>query len=153
MYIFEARWQNCEKRILALSCLSVRPQETTRPSLDGFSWNFIFEYLKKNVEKIQVELKSDNNNGQFTWRQYTFFIISRSILLKMRKISEKSGVENHTHILCSITFFRKSCREWNDVEKYCIAGLATDDNMGTAFWITKATDRHAEYVILIAFPL
>ena len=50
-------------------------------------------------------------------------------------------------------FFRKSYHEGNNVEKYCIAGQATNDNMDIAFWITKATDRHAEYVILIAYPL
>jgi hypothetical protein len=42
------------------------------------------------------------------------------------------------------------------VEKYGTAGQATDDNiiqrMRFACWITKATDTHSEYVILIAFP-
>ena len=41
-------------------------------------------------------------------------------------------------------------------EKYGTAGQATDDNiirrMRFACWITKATDTHSEYVILIAFP-
>ena len=37
-----------------------------------------------------------------------------------------------THILCSVTFFRKSCRLWDNVEKYCTAGQATDDNMAHA---------------------
>jgi len=34
------------------------------------------------------------------------------------------------HISCSITsLFRKSCLLWNNVESYCTAGQATDDNM------------------------
>ena len=38
-----------------------------------------------------------------------------------------------THILCSVTFFsRKSCRLWDNVERYCRAGQATDDNMAHA---------------------
>jgi len=37
-----------------------------------------------------------------------------------------------THILCSITFFRKSCRWWENVEKFCRAGQATDYNMARA---------------------
>ena len=41
------------------------------------------------------------------------------------------------------------------MEKYGRAGQATDDNiirrMRFACWITKATDTHSEYVILIAF--
>ena len=43
------------------------------------------------------------------------------------------------------------------MEKYCTAGQATDNNiirhMRIAPWITKATDTHSEYVIIIAFPL
>jgi hypothetical protein len=42
------------------------------------------------------------------------------------------------------------------VEKPCRTRRATDDNtirrMRFAWWITKATDTHSEYVILIAFP-
>jgi len=34
-----------------------------------------------------------------------------------------------THVLCSVTFFRKSCRLWDNVEKYCRAGQATDDKI------------------------
>jgi len=65
-----------------------------------------------------------------------------------------------THILCSITFFfLNSCRLWDNVEKYCSAGQATDDNMVLALpcWITnkrktKAINSHSDCVILIAFP-
>jgi hypothetical protein len=42
------------------------------------------------------------------------------------------------------------------VKKYGTARQATDDNiircMRFACWITKATDTHSQYVILIAFP-
>jgi len=34
-----------------------------------------------------------------------------------------------THILCSATFFRKSCRFSDNVEKYCRPGQTADDNM------------------------
>jgi len=43
-----------------------------------------------------------------------------------------------THILYSISlffFFRKSCRLWDNVEKYCRAEQATDDNMAHAHCI------------------
>jgi len=47
----DARSQNCEKRILALSCVSVClsacPHRITRLPLDGFSWNLMFEYISK----------------------------------------------------------------------------------------------------------
>ena len=63
-----------------------------------------------------------------------------------------------THILFSaIFFFRKPCRLWDNVEKYCRAWQATDDNVAqahcTLYWITKATNAYSQYVILIAFPL
>jgi hypothetical protein len=42
------------------------------------------------------------------------------------------------------------------VEKYGTAGQATDDNiiwrMRFACWITKSTDTHSIYVLIIAFP-
>ena len=42
------------------------------------------------------------------------------------------------------------------MEKYGTARAATDDSiiqrMRQAFWITKATDTHLDYVVLIAFP-
>jgi hypothetical protein len=42
------------------------------------------------------------------------------------------------------------------MEQYGRAGQATDDNiirhMRFACWITKATDTHSQYIILIAFP-
>jgi len=42
------------------------------------------------------------------------------------------------------------------VEKYGRARQDTDDNviwrLRVAWWITKTTDTHSEYVILIAFP-
>jgi len=34
-----------------------------------------------------------------------------------------------THILRSLTFCRKSCRLWENMEKYFMAGQAKDDNM------------------------
>jgi hypothetical protein len=63
-----------------------------------------------------------------------------------------------THILCSITLFRKSWLLWDNVENYGRARQATGDTimrrMRLACWIAKATDTHSEYVIglLIASP-
>jgi hypothetical protein len=70
-----------------------------------------------------------------------------------RKVVEKIK----THILYSITFSRKSCRLWDNVEKWGRARQATDENiirrMRVASRITKTTQTnthtHSEYVILI----
>jgi hypothetical protein len=49
-----------------------------------------------------------------------------------------------THILCSITLFRKLYHLWDNVEKYGRAIQTTNDNtircMRFGCWITKATD-------------
>jgi len=58
--------------------------------------------------------------------QYTFFIVSRSVLLRMRNVSDKRCREKN-HILCYKAFFPKIARE--NVEKYSRAGHTTGDNM------------------------
>ena len=62
--------------------------------------------FRMGILKIQVSLKLDKNNGYLCEDQYTFLFISHSVLLRMRNVSDKSCRENHTHILCQITFFK-----------------------------------------------
>jgi len=48
----------------------------------------------------------------------------------------KGAEKTEIHILCSIIFFfRKLCQLWSNVEKYCRAGQATDDNMAHAHYM------------------
>jgi hypothetical protein len=50
-------------------------------------------------------------------------------------------------------FAIKSCRFWDNVEKYCTTRRTTGDKwIRVAWWITKATETYSEYVTLIAFP-
>ena len=88
----------------------------------------------------------------------TFMIISRSFLLRMRNVSDKSCTENqNTRFVFNNFIFLTSCRFCDNVGKCYRAGEATDDNiirrMRIAYWIPKATNTHSQYVILIAFPL
>ena len=39
---------------------------------------------------------------------------------------------NQNTIFCSVTFYRKSCREWDNVEIHCRAIQATDENRALA---------------------
>jgi hypothetical protein len=68
-YRIYALSKNCEKRLLASSCLSARPSVRspgkTQLPLDRFSLNLIFEYFSKKYQEIQVWLKSDKNSGHF----------------------------------------------------------------------------------------
>jgi hypothetical protein len=60
---------------------------------------------RKSVEKIQVSLKSDKNNGYLLENLCTFSIIPRFILLKMRNVSEKTCRETqNTHFVFSNLF-------------------------------------------------
>jgi len=42
--------------------------------------------------------------------QYTFFTLSRSVLLRMRNVSDNSNTENQNTHFYDQQFFRKSCR-------------------------------------------
>ena len=52
--------------------------------------------------------------------------------LKWGMFQTKVVEEIKTHILCSVSLFRKSHLLWDNVEKYGGAGQAIDDNMAHA---------------------
>jgi hypothetical protein len=62
MWTFLGMFENLRK-----ATIGTRRYGTNRLPLDGFSWNLVFGTLRKFVEKIQVSLKCDKNNGRFTW--------------------------------------------------------------------------------------
>jgi hypothetical protein len=64
-----------------------------------------------------------------------FFIVTPSVLFKMRYVSDKSCIENQNTHFVSKNVFRKSCPLWANVEKYFRAGQATDDKMAHAHYI------------------
>ena len=89
------------------------------------------------------------------WRLAKFFV-------EWEMFSTKVVEKIKTHILCRVTFFpRKSCRLWDNVEKYDGARGATNDvtiwRIWVACWISKATctlactlpRTHTEYVIFM----
>jgi len=89
--MIEAHSQNCEKRLFTSSCLSVRPHRTTQFPLDRFSWNFIFEYFFfKSIKKIQASFNLTGIMDTSHENQYTFMIISYSVFLRMRNVSDKN---------------------------------------------------------------
>ena len=62
--------------------------------------------FRNSVEKIQVSLKLDKNKAYITVGQYTFLIILRSSLLRMRNASDKVVEKIKTHVVFS-NFFSK----------------------------------------------
>jgi len=98
---------------------SVRPHGTTRLPLKEFLWNLMLEYLSKIFfEKIQASLKSVT---KITSTLHEDDILS--VLLKMRKFSDKHRREYKKKTFCSRTSFEKSCHLWDNVEKCSKAKL------------------------------
>jgi len=67
--VIEMRSQNCEKLLLASSCLSIHPSnhmEQFGSRRTDFHEILYLSTFRKTVEKIQVPQKSDKNNGSFT---------------------------------------------------------------------------------------
>jgi hypothetical protein len=125
--------------------MSVRPHGTIRLFVDGFLWNLIFQVFPKSVEKIEILLNSDKNEGTlykyiaeffFKWEVFQIIVVEK------------------TYVLYSKTFPRKSCRLWDNLEKCGGARHATanDKTRCTRFtcWITKATNT-LRMCILIVF--
>ena len=126
--------------------------EKLGPHWTDFHEIWYLSIFRITVQKIQVSLKYDKNNGYFTWIPVHIFIMPRSFFLIMRNVSHKICRENQNAHLCSVTYFRKSFHLWDNVENYCRAGQATDDNMHIVCWTPKATNMRSEYVTLIIFP-
>jgi hypothetical protein len=67
------------------------------------------------------------------WITVLYKIISRSVLLEMGNVSNKSCKENRNmRFTFKNFFFRKSCLLCDNVEKYCGVGQGTDYNMAHA---------------------
>ena len=113
-------------------------------------------FRKKTIEKIQVLLKFYENIGCFTWRPIYIFLSYLAQFFLEWEVFETNFVEKiKTHILCSVIFFRKLYRLWDNVEKYLESGKSqlTIWRRRISCCIPKATNTFSEYVIVIAFSL
>ena len=61
-----------------------------------------------------------------------FWSYLAQFFLEWEMFRTKVVEEIKTHILCSVIIFRKSCRLWDSVEKFCTAGQTTDNNKAHA---------------------
>ena len=118
-------------------CLTVRPpawnkSAPTGPIFTKSDISIFFENLSRksklysNLTRIRCALHED---------QCTFLIISRSVI-GMRNVSSKRcrGKQN-TYFVFNNFFLTKSCLLWYNVEIYCRAEQATDDNIARAHCI------------------
>jgi len=73
----------------------------------GFLWNYLLSIFRKIFQGDSSFIISDENNVYFTLHQYTFMILSRSFLLKIKNISKKICRENqNTHFMFNNVFSR-----------------------------------------------
>ena len=142
-------------RFVMSVCLSAL--NNSAPTEQIFMKIHIWAFFEKTLEKIQVPLKSDKNNGYFTWRPiYIFFFHISLFAVEWEMFWEKVVKKIKTHILCSATFFPENRAVYeimweNIVER--VRPQMTIWRMRIASWMPKATNTHSQYVILIAFPL
>ena len=84
-----------------------------------------------------------------------FLTISRSVLLRMRNVLYKSCRENQNTFCVQYPFFENRAVfeiMWKNILELSRPQM-TIWRVRIACWITKATNTHSQYVILIAFPL
>jgi hypothetical protein len=117
-------------------------------------WGVFLKICRGNEVLIKIwQEQRVRGDDQYT---HTFLIISLSVLLRRRNVTDKSCRENRNTFYTQYILFRKSCRIWDNVEKYCRAGEAkrpqmTIWRMRIACWITKATNKRSEYVTFNSF--
>jgi hypothetical protein len=140
---------------LLVSCPSILPSAFP---LDGFSWNFVFDYFSKicrenssfikiGQEQRVLYMKTD----MYFWSHVTQFFLEWEMF--HTKVAEKVK----QHVLCSITFFFPGNRVvyegvWRNTAHPGKPKMATQC-MHIAGWVPKATETYTEYVILINVSL
>jgi len=87
--------------------------------------------------------------------QYTFFIISHRIRLRMSNISDKSCKKIKTHVVFNKLFPENSavCEKMWKILLQTHRPQITILRMRIARWIPKAIDTHLEYVVFTALSL
>jgi hypothetical protein len=140
-----ARSQNCEKQLLVSSCLFVLMEQL------GSHWGDFQEiWHLKNFSKFCRDNSSVIKIGQecrvLYMKTYVhFLIISRSFLLRMRNVSDKSCRETqNTLFVFSNLFFENRAVYEKMWKNYAETGRSqmTIWRMRIACWISEATNSH-----------
>jgi len=118
-----------------------------------FDTAVFFENLSR---KLKFHYNRTITAGTLRTDRYTFLITSHSVLVRMKNISNKTCRENqNTHFVFSDFFFENRAVykiTWKNIVERGRPQM-TIWRIRIACWVTKATNTHSEYVILIAFPL
>jgi hypothetical protein len=109
----------------------------------------IWVFFEKSVEKREVRLKSNKNNGSFTWWHiYSYASYLAEFVLAWEMFHTKVVEKIKTYIVRSTIFFPpKIVPLWDNMEKYCTARQTTDDTMTHALcMLDNYGYRHALWV-------
>ena len=118
-----------KKRLLPPPCLSVRMEILGSYSTDFF-FNLIFEYFSK--------ICRENSGSIEIWQEWRVLYLKTKVgfwsyfawfFLEWEMFQTNVVEKIKTHVLRSFAFCSKSCRLWENVEKYFIAGQTKDDDM------------------------
>ena len=103
--------------------------------------------FRKSLEEVQFSLQSDKKTGTLHEDQHLFLIKSRTLLLRMRNVSDKSCRENQSRHFMFTNFFFEN-RNFYEVMQKNIVEYGSPQmkiwRMCIACWITKATQTHAQ---------
>jgi len=113
-------------------------------------WKIFFE---KCVWKIRVSLKYDKNCGYFTWRSIKICDhISLNSSYNEKCFRKSCSESQNTYYV--FNFFFENLFVYEILWKHTLQPVRPQMTiwlMRFACWITKATNTHSEYVILISF--
>ena len=157
MFHMFSRSQNCEKHLLASSCLSLFWSAWNNSAPMG--WIFIKFNIWEFFENLSIKCKFHSNltriMGTVHGDHYTFLIISCSFLVRLRNASDKCcrGNQNTHFISCNFFGNPAVCEVmWKNIVEPERPQM-TVWRIHISLCIPKATNTLSEYVLLFAFPL
>jgi hypothetical protein len=136
--------------------MSVRPTASNNSAPNGrnvmkFYISVFFECLYRKIQFHWNLIRVTGNLHKKPTYNHDSILLNSSSSDKSFKVCKEN---QKTHFMLNI-FSQKSCRLWDNVEKYDKARQATDDNiircLCIACWVTEAADIHSEFVILLLF--
>ena len=113
-----------------ISFVSVRPPAWNNSAPGGRILRMLDIWaFYENLSRVQVSLKSEKNNGYFTWRLFTFMTLSRLIILRMRNVLDVRYRENNNIYFMFSNFFPENRAVYDNVEKCSGTRAAANGNM------------------------
>jgi hypothetical protein len=127
---------------------------TTRLPLDGFSWNLIFKYFLRICLESSIFIEIWQEKWVLYMKTYVHLYLAELFIeCEMFQTTCREN-QNIQFMFNNLFFSSKIVPLWDNVEKCGTARQVKDESkirpMPIACWITKATDVHSEYLILIA---